>query len=131
MIVSVHYVDNLFREQAFQRMYLPNPSTTSRMWHKIIFKPCKAGLNSEFSSSWIGCLTKAKELSLPYYLSIAGERTDGFMPFSRTLMLIEMQPTLSRIWTRVTESISADNKHLTKHTLVVPFSIVNSISKSW
>ena len=31
-----------------------------------------AGLNSEFSFSETGCLTKAKELSLLYYLLIAG-----------------------------------------------------------
>ena len=32
------------------------------------------GLNSEFSFSWTGCHTNAKELSLPYYLPIARER---------------------------------------------------------
>ena len=34
----------------------------------------KAGLNSEFSFSEIGCLIKSKESSLHYYLPIAGEK---------------------------------------------------------
>ena len=41
----------------------------------------KTSLNSGFSFSLIGCRTKAKEISLPNYLTIARGRTDGFMPF--------------------------------------------------
>ena len=49
-----------------------------------IFEKSTAGLNSEFSSSYIGCLTKAKELSLPCNLPISGwERRDGFMSFTK------------------------------------------------
>ena len=40
---------------------------------KSIFKRNTAGLNSEFSFSQTGWLTKAKEHSLSYYLSITGE----------------------------------------------------------
>ena len=35
------------------------------------FKLNIAGLKSEFSFSWTGCLTKIKERELPYYLTIA------------------------------------------------------------
>ena len=38
-------------------------------------------LNSEFSFSYISCLTKVKEFSLPYYLPIVEVRWDKFMPF--------------------------------------------------
>ena len=38
--------------------------------HGQFFKRNKADLNSEFSFSETGCLTKAKELSLSYYLPI-------------------------------------------------------------
>ena len=63
-------------------MYLPNPSTTSRMRHKINFKRNMVGLNPEFSFSKIGYLTKTKERSLFYnYLPITGVRRDRFLPF--------------------------------------------------
>ena len=39
--------------------------------HKVIFKRSKAGLDSEFPFSLIGCQFKAKEPSLLYYLPIA------------------------------------------------------------
>ena len=39
-------------------------------------------MNSEFFFSQTSCLTKAKEPSLPSYLPLAGERTDGFIHFS-------------------------------------------------
>ena len=64
------------------------------------------GLNSEFSFSLTSCLTKAEKLSLPYYLPIVGERIIGFIPFPRVLMLWEMQSVSSRIWSRVTVSIT-------------------------
>ena len=45
-------------------------STIGKMWHSVnFFKQNKVGLNSEFSFSYTGYLTKAKELSLPYYLT--------------------------------------------------------------
>ena len=52
---------------------------------------------------------KTKELSVPNYLPIAGERTDGFVPFSRALERSETQTASSRIWTRVTDSIYYDD----------------------
>ena len=42
-------------------------------------------LSHEFSFYKIGCLTKAKESNLPFYLTISGERRDGFMPFLRVI----------------------------------------------
>ena len=41
---------------------------------RSIFNQSKASLNSAFSFSQTGCLTKAKEPSVPYYLPIAEER---------------------------------------------------------
>ena len=48
---------------------------------RSIFKPSKAGLNLKFSFSLIDCLSKAKEFSMTYYLTIVGGRREGFMPY--------------------------------------------------
>ena len=82
-----------------------NPSGRAGHDTKSIFKQNLTGLNSGFSFSYTSCLTKAEEPSLPHYLPIAGTRTIGFIPFPRVLVLCEMQPVLSRIWTRVAVSI--------------------------
>ena len=61
--------------------------------------------------SWfefIGWCTKSKEPILPYNLSIAVWRTNGFMPFSKALAQSEMQTASSRLWTLVYVSISYD-----------------------
>ena len=89
------------------------PLRLDRIWHKSIFKRSLAGLNSEFSFSQTSWLTKAEELSLPYYLPIAGGRIIGFIPFPRVLVLCEMQSVSTRIWTRVAVSISYDDYHYT------------------
>ena len=39
---------------------------------RLVFKGGLTGFDLDFSFSWIGCLTKASEPSLSYYLSIAG-----------------------------------------------------------
>ena len=49
----------------------PSPRTGCDSWS--IVKGETAGLNSDFSFSLAGCLTKAKEPNLLYYLPIAGE----------------------------------------------------------
>ena len=51
-----------------------------------------------------------------YYLSIAGGRITGLIPFPMVLVLCEMQSASSRIWTRVAVSISYDDKHCTTGT---------------
>ena len=76
-------------------MYLstsPAPQVGCRT--RSSFKWVKTGMNSEFSFSYICCLTKSKELSVPYYLYIACGRLDWFMPFSRTVGWRETQTTL-------------------------------------
>ena len=83
---------------------------------RSIFKWSTAGSNSVFSFSQISCLTKAKEPSLPYYLPIAGEKTDGFLFFQRSLAGSETQIVSSRIWTLVVNSIYSDNNHYAKPT---------------
>ena len=60
------------------------------------FKRILTGLNSEFSFSYTSYLTKVEEPSLPYYLSIAGERIIGFIPFPRVLVLCEILSVSSK-----------------------------------
>ena len=83
------------------------------------FQRSLIGLNSEFSFSKTCFLTKAEEPSLPYHLPIAGGRIIGFIPFPRVLVLCEMQSVSSRIWTRVTMSISYDDNHYTTGTSII------------
>ena len=89
----------------FLSMYLPNPWPWKGCDLKLISNQSKTGLNSEFFF-WTGCLTKAKEPSLPYYLLIATGMIHEFMPFPRTLAQSETQTALSRIWTRIANLIS-------------------------
>ena len=90
-----------------------NPSVRTGCDTRSIFKLSLTGLNSELSFSSTGCQTKAKELSLLYYLPIAGGRIIGFIPFPRVLALCEMHLVSSWIWTRVTVFISDDHNHYT------------------
>ena len=53
-------------------------------------------------------------------LPIAGGRIIGFIPFPRVLVLCEIQLVLSRIWTRITVSISHDDNHYTTGTSNLP-----------
>ena len=50
---------------------------------RSIFKRGLTDSNAEFFFSQTGCLTKAKELSLPNYLTIAGGRIISFISFPR------------------------------------------------
>ena len=93
-----------------------NPSARAEYDTRSIFKRSLTGFNSEFSFSKTSCLTEAEEHSLPNYLSIAGGRVIGFIPFSSVLVLCEMPSVLSRIWTRVAESISYKDNHYTTGT---------------
>ena len=100
--------------QKFSYISIYQPFRSGRIWHKVNFlKRGLTGLNSEFFFSWTSCLTRTEEHSLPYYLPIAGGRIIGFIPFPRVLVLCEMQPVSSRIWTRVAVSISYDDNHYT------------------
>ena len=81
-----------------------NPSARARYDTKSLFKT--------------SCPTKAEELSLPYYLLIAGGRIIGFIPFSRILVPCEMQSVSSRIWTRIVVSISCDDNHYTTSIVI-------------
>ena len=93
-----------------------NPSARAGYDTRSIFKRSLTGLNSEFSFSWTSCLTKAEEISLSYYLLIAGGWIIGFILFPRVLVLCEMQSVSSRIWTRVAVSISNGDNHYTTDT---------------
>ena len=91
--------------------YLPNPSTRAGYDTRSIFKRSLTGLNSEFSFSETSYLTKAEELSQPYYLPIPGGRLFGFISFPRVLVPCKMQSVLSRVWSRVAVSIFNDDNH--------------------
>ena len=93
--------------------HIYQPLRSGKIWHKVNFKQSLTGLNSEFSFSQTGCHSKIKELSLPYYLPIAGGRIIGFIPFPRVLVQCEMQSVTSRIWIRVAVSIAYNDNHYT------------------
>ena len=59
------------------------------------------------------CLTKAEELSLPYYIHIAGGRINWIIHFPWVLVLCETLSVSSRMWTGVAVSISYDDNHYT------------------
>ena len=69
------------------------------MWHKVNFKRCLKGLNSEFTFFKTSYYTKVIEPNLSYFLTIAKERWVGFILFPRALEQSEMQTTSSKIWT--------------------------------
>ena len=86
---------------------------------RVVLKRSLTGLNSEFSFSTIGCHTKVKVLSLPYYLPIARARIVGCISFPRVL-LCEMQITSSWIRTLVALSIFYDDNYYdTSYSLYV------------
>ena len=59
------------------------PLRTSRMRHKVVnLLWGLTRLNSEFSFSYTGFYTKVEYPGLPSYLSIAGWRIIGFIPFT-------------------------------------------------
>ena len=96
--------------------YLLTPLLGQHMTQGQFFKRGLTGLNSEFSFSETTCLTKAEETSLSYYLPIARGRIIGSIPFPWVLVLCKTQPVSSRIWTRVSVSISCNDKNYTTGT---------------
>ena len=82
------------------------------MCHNLSFlNQGTAGLNSDLSFSKTGCITKAKELSLPYYLLMTGrEKIDILRIFTWS----EMSADSSRIWTQLIDSISYDDNRYSK-----------------
>ena len=66
-------------------------------------------LELDFSISLTGCLTKAKEPRLSYYLSIDERSGEGFMPFPKVLVRSVTEIASSRIWTRAANFISYDD----------------------
>ena len=61
----------------------PTPPPWAGWTISLIFKQIAVSFNWEFFFSSIGCQTKAKEPSPPFYLLMAGGQTGGFMYFSR------------------------------------------------
>ena len=95
-------------------MYLPTPPH-DRMWHEVNFAEFyRLKFRIFLLQYW---LPKAEEPSLPYNLLIAERRIVGFIPFSRVLVLCEMQMSLSRILIRVTVFIFYDDNHYNTDTV--------------
>ena len=96
----VGIISGIFLNVVFQKTCLilfTNPSARAGYDTRSIFKRSLTGLNSEFSFSKTSYLTKTEEPSLSYYLTIAGGRIIGFIPFPKVLVLCEMQLFSSRI----------------------------------
>ena len=66
--------------------------------------------NAYLIQNFLSSRTAVKETSLSYYLPIAKRITEGVMSFPRALMLNETQTAYFRIWTRVSNSISYNDK---------------------
>ena len=103
---------------SFSWSYFTKPLRSGRIWTQGQFlKRSLRGFEFQsFPSPRTSCLTKAEKPSLSFYLPIAGGRIIGFIPFPRVLVLCEMQSVSSRIWTRITVSISCDDNHDTTGT---------------
>ena len=56
-------------------------STTDKVWHKVNFKQSKPVLNLDLSFSEAGCLIKATENSLFYYLTVTGGEENWLIAF--------------------------------------------------
>ena len=110
------YKDDLALNNLQWLIIFTNPSARAGYDTRSFFKRSLTGFNSEFSFSKTICLTKAEELSLFYYLPLAGGRIIGFIPFPRVLVLWEMQSVSSRVRTRIAVSISYDDNHYTTGT---------------
>ena len=88
-------------------MFVDGPRDRGSIPGRIILKAQKMVLDAALLNT---------QFSLPYYLLIAGGRVIEFVPFPRVLVLCEMLSASSRIWTRVTVSISSDDNHYTTAT---------------
>ena len=69
-------------------------------------------------------LTKAKELSLPYYSPITRGRIIGFITFPKSIRLCEMLSASSGISTHLTVSISYKDSHYIMGTST-PFKVIS------
>ena len=84
MLVDIRFVN------IYIYIYILTPLHEQNVIQGQFFKQSLTGLNLELFF---------KELSLPYYLPLGGERIIGFILFPRVLVLCEMQSALSKIQT--------------------------------
>ena len=103
----------------------PTPQPEAGCDTRSIFKLVKASLNSKFSFPNTGCLTKAKESSLSYYLPIASGGEKKWIYALPKGVSAKGNAVLSWIWTRVTNSIFFNNNRYTKHISFLPQLWVN------
>ena len=86
------------------------------MRNKVNFEADEKLIWIQLSFSQTGCLTKAKERSLPYYSFIGGGRRENIWIHAFPNSINAKQNVVSsRIWTRVMDSISCNRYRYTKH----------------
>ena len=114
-----YYTPNCRRAEGFIDPDVSNyptclPLAEFETWY--IFKRSHTDLDSWFSFSKSGFLAGTKEPNLHNNLPIAGVKTSGFRSFPRVIVQNDSQTVLSRIWTRVVDSISYDDNRYVKHS---------------
>ena len=67
-----------------------------------------------FPFSWLVALHKSKESSLHDYFIHSSRENEWFHTFPRSLTWNKTQTTLSRIWTRITDSFSYEDERYAK-----------------
>ena len=78
------------------------------MLEKVNFSANKAGLNSEFP------IANPKLRNRVHPTSYQSLEQDGFMPFARVLAQSKTRKVSSKIWTRVADIVSYEDKRLIK-----------------
>ena len=103
--------------------YLPTPPLGQDMTQGQFLSGVLQVWIQSFLSPRLVASPRLKNLVCPTILPVAGGRIIGFIPFPRILVQCEMRSISSRIWTRVTVSISYDDNHYTTGTkLILPCS---------
>ena len=89
--------------------HIYQPLRSGQIWHKVNFK-------AWFTRFEFRVFLLLDELSHQGWRTQSALLLIGFIPFSKVLVLREMQPATSRIWTRIAVSISDDDNHYTTGT---------------
>ena len=92
------------------------PPTLAECDTRSIFKQSTVSLNSNFPSNFTPVAAPKQKNSLLYYLLTAGgEEEVDFWHSQGYLSENKMQTTSSKVWTRVTETISSDDNRYAMH----------------
>ena len=114
----------------YEVILFTNPSARAGYNTRSIFKWSLTGLNSEFSFSWTSCQGwRTQSVHLFTHSWRENSRIHTF-PKLWIQVLCEMQSASSRIWTRVTVSISYNDNHYTTGTSTCIWSDRNVTSRN-